>query len=70
MDDKTPQKDEPRLLKRYGDYVILAGLAGFGAVVYLAVAKGFSILLLLMLFYALIVTGVGIGMRVMGRDAL
>lgn len=58
------------LLKRYGDYVILAGLAGFGAVIYLAVFHGFSILLMLMVFYAVLVTGAGIGMRIAGRHTL
>ena len=65
-----PSQDEPVLLKRYGDYVTLAGLAGFGAVIYLALTQGVSILLLLILFYAIIVTAAGIGMRVMGKRTL
>ena len=56
------------LLKRYGDYVTLAGAAGFAVAIYMAVAHGFSGLLLLVLFYAVIVTAIGIGMRIAGMQ--
>ena len=58
------------LLKRYGYYVILLGLAGAVAAVYVAAAHGFSMLVALLIFYAVIVTGAGVIIAVMGEHTL
>jgi len=58
------------LLKRYGYYVILLGIAGAVAAVYVAVAHGFSLLVILLVFYAVIVTGAGVALSILGGDTL
>ncbi len=58
------------LLKRYGDYITLLGLVGFAAAAYLAYAQGFSLLLLLIIFYAILITATGIAMRLFGNNSV